>query len=28
LIHHPGAAVFNLFTCGAIGVPCCRLLHT
>jgi hypothetical protein len=27
LIHHPCAAVFNLFTCGAIGVPCCRLLH-
>jgi hypothetical protein len=27
LIHHSGAAVFNLFTCGAIGVPCCRLLH-
>jgi hypothetical protein len=27
LIHHPGAAVFNLFTGGAIGAPCCRLLH-
>lgn len=27
LIHHPCAAVFNLFTCGVIGVPCCRLLH-
>jgi hypothetical protein len=27
LIHHPCAAVFNPFTCGAIGVPCCRLLH-
>jgi len=27
LIHHPCAAAFNLFTCGAIGVPCCRLSH-
>jgi hypothetical protein len=27
LIHHPCAAVVNLFTRGAISVPCCRLLH-
>jgi hypothetical protein len=27
LIRHPCAAVFNLFTRGATGVPCCRLLH-
>jgi hypothetical protein len=27
LVHHPWAAAFNLPTRGAIGVPCCRLLH-
>jgi hypothetical protein len=27
LIHHPCAAAFTPFTCGAIGAPCCRLSH-